>query len=311
MNHPSGCDAVLIVGFGGPTNAAEIRPFLDNVLRGHPVPPARYEEVVRHYEALGGRSPYNDLTMRQADALRNSLSCAGIEIPIAVGMRNWHPLLDDALAKLVASGARRVLAFIMAPHRSEASFERYQSAISAAAAKLAAAAPHMIYPEPWFAHPGFIRALAARTAEVAARLGASDWRRAHLIFTAHSIPIAMAKDSHYVEELTETARLLAAELGKDAWTLAFQSRSGNPREPWLEPDLSGSIRKLGAGAIAVISPIGFLCDHVEVLYDLDIQAAATARDARVRLERAPTVSDHPDFIAMMAEIVTQHVAAAA
>lgn len=310
MNEPRGCDAVLIVGFGGPTRTDEIRPFLDNVLRGRPVLRERYEDVVHHYELLGGRSPYNDLTMRQADALRAELVRRAVETPVAVGMRNWRPYIDDALAALAHGGAHRVLAFIMAAHRSEASFERYQETIAAAIEKLEKLAPKIIYPEPWFAHPKFIAAIAARVAETLVPLDAADRARANLIFTAHSIPVAMAAASPYVEQLTESSRLVAAKLGFENWTLAFQSRSGRPRDPWLEPDIGAALRKLGRGAIAVVVPIGFLCDHVEVLYDLDVEAAAIAREAGVRMHRAATVSDHPEFIAMMAEIVCHHTRAA-
>jgi ferrochelatase len=310
VSEPRGCDAVLLVGFGGPTRADEIRPFLDNVLRGRPVPRERYEAVVHHYELLGGRSPYNDLTMRQADALRAELARGGLEIPVAVGMRNWPPYVDHALAELAERGARRVLAFIMAAHRNEASFERYQETVSAAGEKLGAAAPEIVYPEPWFAHPKFIAAAAARAADALARLDSDERARANLIFTAHSVPVAMAAASPYVAQITESAALVAARVGFKNWTLAFQSRSGSPRDPWLEPDIGAALRALPRGAVAVVAPIGFLCDHVEVLYDLDIEAAAIARAAGVRMERAATVSDHPEFIAMMAEIVRHNARAA-
>jgi len=301
------CDSVLIVGFGGPTRADEVRPFLDNVLRGRPVPRERYEEVVHHYELLGGRSPYNEITMRQAEALRARLARDEVKIPIAVGMRNWEPYIDSTLQSLAGSGARRALGFIMAAHRSESSWERYQESVRAAGEKLGEAAPGVEYPAPWHAHPKFIKAVAARATQAIGRLGAAERARAHLIFTAHSIPVAMAKGSPYVDQLTESSRLVAAELGLGSWTLAFQSRSGSPRDPWLEPDIGVALRKLEAGSVAVVVPIGFLSDHVEVLYDLDIAAAAIAREARVRIERAATVSDHPMFIEMMAEIVRSHV----
>jgi protoporphyrin/coproporphyrin ferrochelatase len=300
------CDAVLIVGFGGPTRADEVRPFLDNVLRGRPVPRERYEEVVHHYERFGGRSPYNEITLRQAAALRAQLALDGVKLPVAVGMRNWTPYVDDALRDLAAAGAHRVLAFILAAHRSEASWERYQATVHAAQERLGAAAPAVEYPAPWHARPKFIGALVARTGEAYARLPEHERTRAHLIFTAHSIPVAMAAASPYVEQVTESARLVAAELGVASWTLAFQSRSGSPREPWLEPDIATALRKLGDGEIAVVAPIGFLCDHVEVLYDLDVDAAAVARAAGVKMERAPTVGDHPLFIEMMAELVRAH-----
>jgi len=307
MSESRACDAILLIGFGGPTRPEEIRPFLDHVVRGRPVPPERYEEVVRHYEKMGGRSPYNELTLRQADALRARLAQGGAKVPIAVGMRNWAPYLDDALASLAREGARRVLGFVMAAYRCEASWERYQQNVRDAQEKLGESAPEAEYPEPWHAHPKFIAANAARIREALARLSPEQRARAHPIFTAHSIPVAMAAAAPYVEQLTECARLVAAELGAGSWTLAFQSRSGSPREPWLEPDLKTSLSRLGAGAVAVVSPIGFLCDHVEVLYDLDVEAAAVAREAGVSLVRAPTVGDHPEFIAMMAELAREHL----
>src|SRR5579885_753139 len=220
------CDGVMIVGFGGPTRAEEIRPFLDNVLRGRPVPRERYEEVVRHYDALGGRSPYNDITMRQAAALRERLQSDAIAMPVEVGMRNWEPYVVDAMVALERAGVRRALCFIMSAFRCEASWERYQAAVRAAREAIGPRAPEVEYPAPWHAHPGFIAASAARVKEAMDRLSPEERRRARLIFTAHSIPVAMAKDAPYVDQLTESCGLVAKRLGLGSWTLAFQSRSG-------------------------------------------------------------------------------------
>ncbi len=299
------CDAVLMIGFGGPTRADEVRPFLDNVLRGRPIPHERYEEVVHHYDLLGGRSPYNDLTMRQAAALRAELEKKGAQISVTVGMRNWKPYVADAVRALADGGARRVLGFIMAAHRSEASFERYQATVDDARVQLGEAAPEIVYPQPWHDHPLLTTAVASRAREAYSRLEFPERRRARLIFTAHSIPVAMANAGPYVEQLTQSARIVAAELGVDTWQFAYQSRSGNPRDAWLEPDIKDTLRSLDAKS-AVVVPIGFLCDHVEVLYDLDIEAAQVARAAGIRMERAPTVGDHPLFIEMMASIVAAH-----
>jgi protoporphyrin/coproporphyrin ferrochelatase len=301
------CDAVLMIGFGGPTHADEVRPFLDNVLRGRPIERERYDEVVHHYEVLGGRSPYNELTLRQAKALRAELEKEGVRLPVAVGMRNWQPYVADVMRALAdgPNAARRVLGFIMAAHRSEASFERYQATINDARAALGGAAPEVVYPEPWHEHPLFIAAVASRAREAIARLEFPEQSHARLIFTAHSIPLAMAKAGPYVEQLTQSARMVAKELGIDKWQLAYQSRSGNPREAWLEPDIKETIRKLDAKVVVVV-PLGFLCDHVEVLYDLDIEAAEVARAAGIRMERAPTVGDHPLFVEMMASIAVAH-----
>ena len=299
------CDAVLMIGFGGPTRADEVRPFLDNVLRGRPIPRERYEEVVHHYDLLGGRSPYNDLTMRQAAALRAELEKKNAPLPVAVGMRNWNPSIVDAMRALADGGAHRVLGFIMAAHRSEASFERYQATIDDARAQLGAAAPEVVYPQAWHDHPLFVTAVASRAREAFARLEFPERSRARLIFTAHSIPLAMAQAGPYIEQLTQSARIVAADLGIDTWQFAYQSRSGSPRDAWLEPDIKETLRSLDVKS-AVVVPIGFLCDHVEVLYDLDIEAAQVARDAGIRMERAPTVGDHPLFIEMMASIVAAH-----
>jgi ferrochelatase len=299
------CDAVLMIGFGGPTRADEVRPFLDNVLRGRPIPRERYDEVAHHYDALGGRSPYNDLTMRQAAALRKALAKKGAGVPVAVGMRNWKPYVADSMRTLADGGAQRVLGFIMAAHRSEASFERYQATVNDARAALGAAAPEVVYPETWHDHPLFIGAVASRAREAYAQFDPPERSRARLIFTAHSIPIAMADAGPYVEQLTQSARMVAAELGIGTWQFAYQSRSGSPRDEWLEPDIKETIRSLDAKAVVVV-PIGFLCDHVEVLYDLDIEAAQIAREAGIRMERAPTVGDHPLFIEMMASIAAAY-----
>jgi ferrochelatase len=299
-------DAVLLIGFGGPTRSEEIRPFLDNILRGRPIPKERYEEVVHHYEVMGGRSPYNELTMRQADALRTRLQRDGVEIPIIVGMRNWEPYLIDAMRDLVRKRARRVLGFILAAHRCEASWERYQVAVEDARAIIGADAPLIEYPAPWHLHPKFIEAAAARVAEALARFDQHEAKSAELIFTAHSIPVPMDSASGYADQIRESAAAVAAKLGRDSWTLAFQSRSGAPRDPWLEPDICHVIRGLD-GRPVILMPIGFLCDHVEVLYDLDVEAAKVARECDVKMIRASTVADHPAFIDMMAEVVREHL----
>jgi ferrochelatase len=296
------CDAVVLVGFGGPTGPAEIRPFLQNVARGRPIPPARLEEVAHHYEAIGGRSPYNELTFRQADALRALLEREGARVPIYAGMRNWAPYVKDVMREIARSGARRLFCFPLAAHRSEASWERYQQTVSEAAANLDGAPPTIVYPPPWHTHPLFIRAVAARINSALAGLDDSRRAPAHLVFTAHSIPLAMDQASGYSAQIAQSCRAVARELGRDRWTIAYQSRSGNPRDAWLEPDIAQVLPKL-RGQTAIVMPIGFICDHVEVLYDLDVEAAAIARASDVVMRRAPTVGDHPLFISMIAELL--------
>ncbi len=255
---------------------------------------------------MGGRSSYNEETMRQADALRARLHRDGMDIPVVVGMRNWNPYLEDTLRDLATRHSQKILGFILAAHRCEASWERYQTAIDDARAKIGPDAPRVQYPEPWHTHPKFIEAVAQRGSEAFAKLDQSDAKRAELIFTAHSIPVPMDSASGYEDQIRESATAAASRLGRDSWTLAFQSRSGAPRDPWLEPDISKAMRGLD-GRPAVVMPIGFLCDHVEVLYDLDVEAAKTAGECGVKMVRAGTVADHPAFIEMIADIVKRHL----
>lgn len=302
----SAFDAVMLIGFGGPTRPDEVRPFLDNILRGRPVGPARIEEVVAHYDRIGGRSPYNELTLRQAAALGRELAGAGTALAVVVGMRNWSPYIFETLADLDRAGGRRVLGFIMSAFQCEASWERYQEAVAEARACVGRSCPEVEYVAPWSGDPLFIEAAAARIADAAAVLTPGARRDAQLIFTAHSIPVAMAAKSPYVDQATDAARRVAATLAIENWTLAFQSRSGDPREPWLEPDIRDALRAIRSRD-AVVMPLGFLCDHVEVLYDLDIEAAEVARAAGVRMIRAATVGDHPAFIRMMAAAVQRRL----
>lgn len=298
-------DAVLLIAFGGPERMEDVRPFLDNVLRGRPVPPERYEEVVHHYELIGGRSPLNALTAAQAASLRRVLAAEGPRLPVYVGMRNWSPYVADTLARMQADGIRHALGLILAPHRTEASWERYMGAVDAGRAALGATAPAVTYCGSWFDHPRFIETMASRTRDaLAVATGAP------LVFTAHSIPVAMANGSPYVRELEISCRLTAAAVGRDDWTLAYQSRSGSPRDPWLEPDVNDVIRAHAArGTRAlVLVPIGFVCDHVEVRYDLDVEARQIADGVGIQLVRAETANDHPSFAHMLADVVRRDAA---
>jgi len=300
--------AVLLIGFGGPERREDIRPFLDRVTAGRPIPRERYEAVVHHYEAIGGCSPFSATIRRQAAALNVELARRGVKIPVLLGMRNTPPWLDDALSELRDAGVRRALGFVLAAHRCEASWDRYLQNVAEAQARLGAYAPAVEYLDEWYAHPLFIEAAADRVRDALARLPAGERERALVIFTAHSIPETMANASPYVEQLRQSAELIARRLNRPQWTLAFQSRSGSPRDPWLAPDVCDVLGELGRDA-AVLAPIGFICDHVEVLYDLDIEAAQVARAAGVTMARAATVGEHPRFIEMIATLVVERMRA--
>jgi len=305
-----GIDAVLLIAFGGPEKPDDIRPFLANVTRGRPIPAARLDEVAHHYELIGGRSPLNELTFRQADALHARLAAAGAGLPVYVGMRNWTPYLHETLAAMAAAGVRTALGVILSAHRTEASWERYQAGVDEARSRVGPAAPAVRYTPVWFDRPGFVEAMADRAREAFRGIPATERAATPLVFTAHSVPVPMAEASPYVAQIAESSRLVAARLGHERWSVAYQSRSGRPQDPWLEPDVGDEIRRLHAGGArdVVVAPIGFVCDHVEVLYDLDVEARGIAEACGLGFHRAVTVTDHPAFIALLADLVCDAVA---
>ena len=298
-------DSVLLIAFGGPERPEDIRPFLDLVTAGRRIPVERIEEVAHHYELIGGRSPLNELTMRQAEGLRRALKRSGVTAPVYVGMRNWHPFLHETLAEMRDRGHRQTLGIILSSFQTEASWERYVADVAAARAKVGVGAPEVAFAPPWADHPRFIDAMVARATDALDQVPAPKRADALLVFTAHSVPAAMAKGSPYARQLEAAARIIAGRLGHARWQLAYQSRSGSPGDPWLEPDICDVLRGLEKTDIrdVVAAPIGFVCDHVEVLYDLDIEARAVAVEVGVRFYRAQAANDHPAFIAMLADLV--------
>lgn len=304
---PPPIDSVLLIGFGGPDRPEEVVAFLQRVTAGRGVPQSRLDEVAQHYELVGGRSPYNEQTEALAGAVRVSLSALGHALPVHIGMRNWHPLLADTLGGMAAAGLRHAAGVILAAHRSEASWERYMRDVDAA---LATAAPSMrmisvTYLAPWFDAAEFLEAAALRI-EAATGYRRGCWPAGvPLVFTAHSIPESMARSSPYVADLTSSCKAVAALLGVRTWRLAYQSRSGNPRDPWLEPDILDVLRECGRQGCAevAVQAIGFLSDHVEVLFDLDVEARQVADSLGIKMTRAACVGSHPLFAAMIARRV--------
>ena len=306
-------DAVLLIAFGGPERMEDVRPFLDNVLRGRPAPPERVEAVVHHYELLGGRSPITELTRRQATALEAQLRHAQPALRVYVGMRNWHPYLADTLAAMQRDGVTRAIGLILSAQQSEAGWGRYQQNVADARAALGDGAPVVDFAPNWHAHPLFIDAVADRASSALAALPPERRRGVQLVFTAHSIPVAMAAVSPYENQLRVGAALVAEQLGFRDYRLAYQSRSGNPRDPWLEPDIGAVVQEEAARGTRelLVVPIGFICDHVEVLYDLDVEARQIAAAAGIGFTRAEAVNDHPAFIRMLAAVVAVVIAQAA
>jgi ferrochelatase len=299
-------DAVILVGFGGPQSLDDIRPFLANVLRGRRIPQERLDDVVHHYEMFDGVSPLTAITMRQADGLRRRLADTGV--PVYVGMRNWHPFLEDTFIEMAEAGVRRALALPLAAHHSYSSCGQYKANVTQALSAVSAsgrAAPQVTYVPGWHKHEGFIDANARHITDALETLPTSLRDTARIAFTAHSIPETMARESRYEAELNESAALVAGRLGRRDWTLVFQSRSGRPQDPWLGPDICDYLRTehdRGLRAV-VVSPIGFVADHVEVLYDLDHEAAGVCRDVGIEMRRAASVNDDPAFLDALSEVV--------
>ena len=309
---PAAFDSVLVISFGGPQGPDDIRPFLANVLRGRRVSPERVEEVAHHYELFGGVSPITAITRRQAEGLRIRLATAGHPLPVYVGMRNWHPLLPDTMREMRAAGHRRAIGFITAAQHSYSSCQQYRENVAAARADLLKDGHDVdvTFVGSWFDHPLFVAANAAHVREAIARLPEPVRSRARLICTAHSIPVPMAAASRYEDQLRESARLVAETAGMREWTVVYQSRSGRPGDPWLEPDICDYLRREQAAGLdaTVICPIGFVCDHIEVLYDLDREAADVSREIGLPMARAEAVNDDPLFLDMMADMVRRTIA---
>ena len=305
-------DAVLLVAFGGPERMEEVRPFLDNVLRDRRVLPERVEMVVEQYRQIGGRSPLNERTKMQAEKLRANLEARAIHLPVYVAMKNWHPYIADVLQQIVADGHKKIWTFILAPHVSEASWGRYQESIRDAQKTLPSNL-EISYAPPWHKHPLFIEAIVSRIQQKSAEIHPdADW-----IFTAHSIPISLDQTSGYSRQILATVEKIVEKLveksidklGCKNVHISYQSRSGRPEDSWLEPDICDVIRELklkNSPQICVV-PVGFLCDHAEVLYDLDLKAAAVAKTVGIPFLRFQTVEDHPAFIEMLSEIVQSRV----
>jgi ferrochelatase len=305
-------DALLIVGFGGPEKPEDVLPFLENVSRGRNIPRERLLEVASHYDHLGGKSPINAQVRDLLDALRPELKRHGINLPVYWGNRNWHPMLADTLRQMAGDGVRQALAVVLSAYSSYSSCRQYREDIERARDEVGPAAPRIDKTRVFYNHPEFIAANADRVKEALAQIPADQRAGVHLAFTAHSIPLSMARGSSYETQLSETCRLVAAELKlpTDRWALVYQSRSGRPQDPWLEPDILDHLRHFkeqGVGRV-IIHPIGFLSDHVEVLYDLDEEARLLCEELGLPLIRSRTVGNHRGFVRMLRELVGERLA---
>ncbi|MEM9189212.1 MAG: ferrochelatase [Myxococcota bacterium] len=302
-------DALLFVSFGGPEKPDDVMPFLRRVVAGRNVPDERLQVVAEHYHHFGGKSPINDQNRALIAAIEQDFAAHDVKLPVYFGNRNWHPLLPDTLREMKAAGVRRALAFFTSAYSSYSGCRQYRENIAAAQAEVEGA-PEIVFLRRFFNHPGFVEANVERAKEALGSL--TDLQRAgvRLVFTAHSVPMSMARTSRYEEQLREMARLVAEAVGVTEWDLVWQSRSGPPQIPWLEPDildhLKASTDREDRPSAVVISPIGFVSDHMEVVYDLDHEAKELAEELGLPMVRAKTAGTHPAFVQMVRHLVEEY-----
>jgi ferrochelatase len=294
-------DALIVVSFGGPEGPDDVMPFLQNVVRGRPVPPERLEKVAAQYARFGGVSPINEQNRRLVTRLRSALAGRGQDLPVYWGNRNWHPHLDEAIAQMRDDGIGRAAAFVTSAYSSYSSCRQYIEDIDAARARVGLDAPEVTKLRPFFNHPEFVEPLVDGLREAL-----KEHPDAAVLMTAHSLPKPMAGTSDYEQQLQEVAALVAQGAGAASWQVVFQSRSGPPGQPWLEPDINDAIGALPAGTkTAVVVPIGFVSDHMEVVHDLDLVAAQTARNRNVELVRTATPGADPRFVEMILDLLAE------
>jgi ferrochelatase len=300
---------VIVVSFGGPEQRADVMPFLENVVRGKNVPPERLKEVAKHYNHFEGKSPINDQNRALIAALEEELQKSEIELPVYWGNRNWHPFIVDALREMHADGKKRALAFVTSAYSSFSGCKQYLGDIEAARKELGEGAPVVDKLRAFYNHPGFIEANVDRLLAALATLPKERRECARVAFSAHSVPDAMAETSDYVEQLEETARLVAEGARHDRWQLVYQSRSGPPHVPWVGPDILEHLDALAQINVkdVIVAPIGFISDHMEVVWDLDHEARAYANELGITLTRAETAGTHPAFVAMIRELVQERL----
>ncbi len=300
-------DAILLASFGGPDRSEEVMPFLENVLRGRNVPRERMLEVAEHYYHFGGRSPINDQNRALRAALQAVLAAEGPNIPVYWGNRNWHPLLAGTLRQMMADGVRRAFVFVTSAYSSYSGCRQYLEDLARAREAVGPGAPEVLKLRVFYNHPGFIEPMVERVRAAVDRIAPDRRAAAALVFTAHSVPVAMAETSRYVQQVEEACRLVAERVDRP-YRLVYQSRSGAPAQPWLGPDVLEYLRELaaaGATRDVILAPIGFISDHMEVVYDLDTEARQLCEQLGLHMVRAETVGADPRFARMIRELVLE------
>jgi ferrochelatase len=302
-------DALLVLSFGGPEGMADVIPFLENVTRGRNIPAERLAEVAEHYYHFGGVSPINAQNRALIAALETELRAHGIDLPIYFGNRNWDPFLIDTLRQMRLDGVRDVLVFVTSAYSSYSGCRQYREDVTRAVDELAVDDMRFDKIRVFFNHPGFIEPMARSLKAELDRLNPDERANTQVVFTAHSVPLSMAKGSAYEKQLLEASRLVAELAGATRYQLAWQSRSGPPQAPWLEPDILDVLDDLAASGTqrVILLPVGFISDHLEVLFDLDEEAKERAAELGMAFSRLPTVGADPDFVAMIRELIEERL----
>jgi ferrochelatase len=299
-------DALLVVSFGGPEGMDDVMPFLENVLRGRNVPRERMLQVAHHYEMFGGVSPINQHNRKLITALKKELETHGPRLPVYWGNRNWHPLLPETLGQMTEDGIKNALAFVTSAYSSYSSCRQYRQNIADAQAEVGPDAPQFDKLRAFYNHPLFIE---ANVDHIRAAWSEIDHQSAQLVFTAHSIPESMAANCDYAVQLQEAGRLIAEGLDIKRWRVVYQSRSGSPSQPWLGPDITDCLKQLKAQGCehVVVAPIGFVSEHMEIVYDLDFEAQNVAKELGMTMVRAATAGTHPAFVRMIRELMLEKI----
>ena len=302
-------DALLLVSFGGPEKRDEVIPFLENVLRGKNVPRERMLAVAQHYYHFGGKSPINDQNRELIAAIQKDFAANNIQLPIYWGNRNWHPMLAGTLRRMKNDGVKNALAFFTSAFSSYSGCRQYRENIAAAQQEVGEGAPQISKLRAFYNHPNFIEAMAEHIRKAWQELPENLRNGAQVLYTAHSIPLSMAQGSKYVEQLEEACALVSAALARSGDRLVYQSRSGPPTQPWLEPDVLDYLREAKPKNVpaVVLAPIGFISDHMEVLYDLDTEAKNLCEEMQLPMARAATAGTHPLFVSMIRELVIERM----
>ena len=306
-------DALLVVSFGGPNGPDDVMPFLENVLRGKNVPRERMLEVSEHYQHFGGKSPINDQNLALIEAIKADLAANGIDLPVYWGNRNWHPMFADTLEQMKKDGIKKSLAFFTSIFSCYSGCRQYRENIIEAQEQVGPDAPEVHKLRMAFNHPLYIGASADRVQKALDQIPESRRSAARVVFTAHSIPLSMAENCKYETQLNEASRLIMEAIGENPWDLVYQSRSGPPQQPWLDPDICDHIQALHDGGgieDIVIMPVGFVSDHMEVMFDLDTEAMDLCKELSINMVRAGSVGVHPQFVSLVSQLILERTTGA-